>query len=96
LVDCFNCSRSRACTGRSARRRGPPIGQSGAIERDAKGDEALVANTGYRRYLKTISEDHFATIRQGRGGKGFDGIFVLRTNTDLNPLEVSVNAETGV
>ncbi len=51
---------------------------------------------GYRRYLKTISEDHFATIRQGRGGKGFDGIFVLRTNTDLNPLEVSVNAETGV
>jgi hypothetical protein len=56
----------------------------------------LVANTGYRRYLKTISEDHFATIRQGRGGKGFDGIFVLRTNTDLNPLEVSVNAETGV
>jgi hypothetical protein len=26
----------------------------------AKGDEALVGNTGYRRYLKTISQEHFA------------------------------------
>ena len=25
----------------------------------AKGDKALVGNTGYRRYLKTISQDHF-------------------------------------
>ena len=32
-----------------------------ALERQlAKGDKALVGNTGYRRYLKTISEDHFA------------------------------------
>jgi hypothetical protein len=26
----------------------------------AKGDKALVGNTGYRRYLKTIGNDHFA------------------------------------
>ena len=32
-----------------------------ALERQlAKGDKALVGNTGYRRYLKTISEEHFA------------------------------------
>ena len=32
-----------------------------ALERQlAKGDKALVGNTGYRRYLKTISDDHFA------------------------------------
>jgi hypothetical protein len=60
-----------------------------ALERQlAKGDKALVGNTGFRRYLKTISNEHFAIdpdkIEEERK---FDGIFVLRTNTDLNPLE---------
>jgi len=60
-----------------------------ALERQlAKGDKALVGNTGFRRYLKTISDEHFAIdpdkIEEERK---FDGIFVLRTNTDLNPLE---------
>ncbi|HKF11445.1 MAG TPA: IS1634 family transposase [Xanthobacteraceae bacterium] len=60
-----------------------------ALERQlAKGDKALVGNTGFRRYLKTVGEQHFAIdpdkIEQE---KKFDGIFVLRTNTDLNPLE---------
>jgi hypothetical protein len=60
-----------------------------ALERQlAKGDKALVGNTGYRRYLKTISEDHFAIDRDKvEEDKKFDGVFVLRTNTDLNPLE---------
>src|SRR5262249_50564867 len=32
-----------------------------ALERQlAKGDKALVSNTGFRRYLKTISQEHFA------------------------------------
>jgi len=60
-----------------------------ALQRQlAKGDKALVGNTGYRRYLKTISKDHF-TIDQAKveDDARFDGIFVLRTNTDLNPLE---------
>jgi len=60
-----------------------------ALERQlAKGDKALVSNTGFRRYLRTISDQHFAIdpdkVEQE---KKFDGIFVLRTNTDLNPLE---------
>jgi Transposase DDE domain len=60
-----------------------------ALERQLeKGDKALVGNTGFRRYLKTTGEKHFAIdpdkIEEDRR---FDGIFVLRTNTDLNPLE---------
>src|SRR5512135_3038808 len=59
-----------------------------ALERQlAKGDKALVGNTGYRRYLKMISDQHFAIDpdKIAEDNK-FDGIFVLRTNTDLNPL----------
>jgi len=60
-----------------------------ALERQlAKGDKALVGNTGYRRYLKTISDEHFAIDPDKvEEEKRFDGIFVLRTNTELNPLE---------
>jgi transposase len=60
-----------------------------ALERQlARGDKALVGNTGYRRYLKTIRDDHFAIDPDKvEEDKKFDGIFVLRTNTDLNPLE---------
>ena len=60
-----------------------------ALERQlAKGDKALVGNAGFRRYLKTISEEHFAIDPDKiEAEKKFDGIFVLRTNTDLNPLE---------
>ena len=60
-----------------------------ALERQlARGDKALVGNSGYRRYLKTIREDHFAIDPDKvEEDKRFDGIFVLRTNTDLNPLE---------
>jgi hypothetical protein len=65
-----------------------------ALERQlAKGDKALVGNTGYRRYLKTIRDDHFA-IDPDRveEDKKFDGIFVLRTNTDLKPLDAMLQA----
>ena len=59
-----------------------------ALQRQlSKGDKALVGNTGYRRYLKTIRDDHFAIdLDKVEEDKKFDGIFVLRTNTDLNPL----------
>ena len=59
-----------------------------ALERQlTKGDKALVGNT-YRRYLKTIRDDHFAIdLDKVEEDRKFDGIFVLRTNTDLNPLE---------
>ena len=51
----------------------------------------MVSNTGFRRYLKTISDEHFAIdpdkVEEERK---LDGIFVLRTNTDLNPLEATL------
>ncbi len=53
-----------------------------------KGDKALVGNIGYRRYLETVKDEHFAIdpdkVEEDRK---FDGVFVLRTNTDLNPLQ---------
>ena len=53
-----------------------------------QGRQALIGNTGYRRYLKTISDEHFAIdAAKVEEETKFDGIFVLRTNTDLNPLE---------
>ena len=60
-----------------------------ALERQlTKGDKALVGNTGFRRYLKTISDERFAIDPDKiEEEKKFDGIFVLRTNTDLNPLD---------
>jgi hypothetical protein len=60
-----------------------------ALERQlAKSDKALIGNTGFRRYLKTISDEHFAIDADKiEEEKKFDGIFVLRTNSDLNPLE---------
>jgi len=52
-----------------------------------KGDKALVGNTGYRRFLKTVGDGHFAIDRaKAADDAKFDGIFVLRTNTDLDPL----------
>jgi transposase len=53
-----------------------------------KGARALIGNTGYRRYLKTAGKDSFV-IDEARVHEDakLDGIFVLRTNTDLNPLQ---------
>ena len=53
------------------------------------GDKTLVGNSAYRRYLKTPDEKHF-TIDQDRVDEDarYDGLYVLRTNTRLNPLNV--------
>jgi hypothetical protein len=73
------------------RRRTPPIAPRSSLRWSAsspRGDKALVSYTGYRRYLKTISDDHLAIDRDKvEKDKRLDGVFVLRTNTDLNPLE---------
>jgi len=55
----------------------------------AQGDKALVGNSGFRRYLKTVSAEHFA-VDEARVGEDarFDGLYVLRTNTKLTPLQV--------
>src|SRR5437588_1419352 len=55
----------------------------------AGGDKALAGNSGFRRYLKTVSAEHFAIdeIRVADDAR-FDGLYVLRTNTKLTPLQV--------
>ena len=59
-----------------------------ALERQLKrGDKALVGNTGYRRFLKTAGDAHFAIDRaKAEEDARFDGVFVLHTNTELSPL----------
>ena len=60
-----------------------------ALERQLKkGDKSLVGNKGYRRFLATPNDDHFVIDRaKAEEDAKFDGIFVLRTNTDLSPLD---------
>ena len=55
----------------------------------AHGDKALVGNSGFRRYLKTVAAEHFA-IDEARVAEDarFDGLYVLRTNTKITPLQV--------
>ena len=53
-----------------------------------QGDKALVGNSAYRRYLKTPDQQHFA-IDEARIAEEarYDGLYVLRTNTRLQPLK---------
>jgi hypothetical protein len=52
-----------------------------------QGDKALVGNSAYRRYLKTPDQQHFS-IDEDRVAEDarYDGLYVLRTNTQLSPL----------
>ena len=54
-----------------------------------QGDKSLVGNSAYRRYLKTPDKQHF-TIDEARIAEDarYDGLYVLRTNTRLHPLNV--------
>src|SRR5580658_2389393 len=56
-----------------------------------QGDKALVGNKGFRRFLKTEGDSHFAIDpeRVAAAAK-FDGIYVIRTNTQLSPLVVAL------
>jgi transposase len=67
-----------------------------ALEKQLKkGDKALVGNKGYRRFLANPDEGHFAIDRaKAEEDAKFDGIFVLRTNTDLSPLEAMLVYKT--
>lgn len=61
-----------------------------ALERKlAQGDKALVANKGFRRFLKTPEGDGFVIDRaKVEADARFDGLFVLRTNTKIAALQV--------
>jgi len=49
------------------------------------GDKSLVGNKGYRRFLKVQGSGHFVIDeKQVKAEERYDGIWVLRTNTDYN------------
>ncbi|HEY2228583.1 MAG TPA: hypothetical protein VGI22_12770 [Xanthobacteraceae bacterium] len=54
-----------------------------------QGDKSLVGNSAYRRYLKAPDQRHF-TIDEARVAEDarYDGLYVLRTNLRLHPLNV--------
>jgi len=53
-----------------------------------KGDKALIGNSAYRRYLRSTTKDAFE-IDAGKlaDEARFDGIFILRTNARITPLQ---------
>jgi Transposase DDE domain len=51
------------------------------------GDKALVGNAGYRRFLKAPAVGFAIDEARVAEDARFDGIFVLRTNTTLDPLQ---------
>src|SRR6187401_881338 len=53
-----------------------------------RGDKALIGNSAYRRYLRPTAK-HAFEIDPGKVADGarFDGIFVLRTNARITPLQ---------
>jgi hypothetical protein len=60
-----------------------------ALDRQLKkGDKALVGNSAYRRYLRSTSPQAFE-IDAGKVADEarYDGIFVLRTNARITPLQ---------
>src|SRR3954454_10672094 len=55
-----------------------------------QGDKSLVGNKGYRRYLKVEGEGHFQVDEdQIKAEARYDGLWVLRTNTDLDAETVA-------
>ena len=57
-----------------------------------RGDKALIGNSGYRRYLRKNKEAEGKQVFEIDVGKladeaQFDGIFVLRTNAKITPLQ---------
>ena len=52
-----------------------------------RGDKALVGNAGYRRFLKAPAQGFAIDDKRVAEDARFDGIFVLRTNTTLDPLQ---------
>src|SRR5207237_22713 len=53
----------------------------------AQGDKALVGNSGFRRYLKTVSDEHFAVdeTRVAEDAR-FGGIYVMLTTPPHNTM----------
>jgi transposase len=54
-----------------------------------RGDKALIGNSAYRRYLRAASDQRAFEIDLGKlaDEARYDGVFVLRTNARLTPLQ---------
>ena len=61
-----------------------------ALDRQLKrGDKSLIGNSAYRRYLRSTSDSQVFEIDPGKLADEvrYDGIFVLRTNASITPLQ---------
>ena len=54
------------------------------------GPKSVVANKGYKRYLKAEKDAFVVDFDKARDEERFDGMWVLRTNTELTAVEVAL------
>ena len=59
-------------------------------EKIAKGPRKMIGNTGYRRYLTVDKDAVQIDEKKIASEKKFDGIYVLRTNTDLSAKDAAL------
>ena len=59
-------------------------------EKIAKGPKKMIGNTGYRRYLSVDKDAVAIDEKKIASEKKFDGIYVLRTNTDLSAKDAAL------
>jgi hypothetical protein len=59
-------------------------------EKITKGPRKMIGNTGYRRYLSVEKDAVHIDEKKIASEKKFDGIYVLRTNTDLPAKEAAL------
>ena len=55
-----------------------------------RGDKSLVGNKGYRRFLKTMGKRFEIDEEKVRSEGRFDGLWVLRTDTELTPADTAL------
>ena len=56
----------------------------------SSGPKSVVANKGYKRYLKAEKDAFVVDFDKARDEQRFDGMWVLRTNTELSAVEVAL------
>ena len=54
------------------------------------GSKSVVANKGYRRYVKAEKGAFVVHLDKARDEERFDGMWVLRTNTELTAVEIAL------
>ena len=54
------------------------------------GPKSVVANKGYKRYLKAEKDAFVVDFDKARDEQRFDGMWVLRTNTELTAVEIAL------